>query len=308
MERPAEDKFCIFISHKHEDHALAMAVRDALHRLGGGRIECFVSGVDIAAGADWNRQIKSRLAQSHLLILLFTSPSRELGLVPLRSGVVHTLRRRGRLRHRLPVQSGNRLAATPGQPAGCRRGDRRPSRSSSASSAGRRGASRTTGDGGRSRPTSTTTLVASAANEIVAAFPKASFAERSHYACHRVVLDLTAVDEIGEIIPESARVVEGDGATSGFTLSLFNRADGRRALCWRDLIDAVDGVDAAWRHQLDRRFVAALNEELFTPISATLRAWNQGRRHQRVFKPVLYRIVRGTRRRRTRARAAARPK
>jgi hypothetical protein len=43
------------------------------------------------------------------------------------------------------------------------------------------------------------------------------------------VLDLTAVDEIGEIIPESARVVEGDGATSGF-LSLFNRADGRRAV------------------------------------------------------------------------------
>ena len=75
VERPAEDKFCIFISHKHEDHALAMAVRDALHRLGCGRIECFVSGVDIAAGADWNRQIKSRLAQSHLLILLFTSPS-----------------------------------------------------------------------------------------------------------------------------------------------------------------------------------------------------------------------------------------
>ena len=38
--------------------------------------------------------------------------------------------------------------------------------------------------------------------------------------------------------------------------------------------------------------MCALTEELFTPISATLRAWNQGRRHQRVFKPVLYRIVR----------------
>jgi len=291
VERPAEDTFCIFISHKHDDHALAMAVRDALHRLGRGHIECFVSGVDIAAGADWNRQIKSRLAQSHLLILLFTSPSEnwdwclyEAGLftrfdVDDVSAIVCLFNpETGSPRPLANLQGVAAQTASVEKFLGelCRE-------TWCISDDWRRGALAADVDDG---------LVASAASEIVAAFPRASFAERSHYACHRVVLDLTAVDEIGEIIPESARVVEGDGATSGFTLSLFNRADGRRALCWRDLLDAVDGVDAAWRHQLDRRFAAALNEELFTPISATLRAWNQGRRHQRVFKPVLYRIVR----------------
>ena len=75
VEAPPEEKFRIFVSHKHEDHELAMTVRAALQRLGAGKVECFVSGVDISAGADWNRQIKARLAQSHLLVLLFTSPS-----------------------------------------------------------------------------------------------------------------------------------------------------------------------------------------------------------------------------------------
>jgi hypothetical protein len=87
-------------------------------------------------------------------------------------------------------------------------------------------------------------------------------------------------------------VVEGPGGTTEFTLSLFNQAVGRRNHTWGDLLDAVDGRESAWRAQLDRRYVLALNEELFTPITATLRAWNQGRRRQRSLKPVLYRIVR----------------
>ena len=68
---------------------------------------------------------------------------------------------------------------------------------------------------------------------------------------------------------------------------------GRSAITWGELLAAVDGDRAAWRTQLDARYVAALREELFTPITATLRAWNQGRREQRTLKPVLYGITHG---------------
>ena len=72
----AEDVFKVFISHKHEDHALAIAVKEALEGLQPGRVDCFVSGVDITAGMDWRREIRSALGQSHLLVLLFTAPSK----------------------------------------------------------------------------------------------------------------------------------------------------------------------------------------------------------------------------------------
>jgi len=72
--RESNDQFRIFISHKHEDHELAMAVRGALHRL-SRRINSFVSGADITAGSDWNQQIRGHLVDSHLLVLLFTRPS-----------------------------------------------------------------------------------------------------------------------------------------------------------------------------------------------------------------------------------------
>ena len=228
MERPAEDKFCIFISHKHEDHALAMAVRDALHRLGCGRIECFVSGVDIAAGADWNRQIKSRLAQSHLLILLFTSPSQNWDWCLYEAGLFT----------RFDVEDVSAIVCLFNPETG----SPRPLANLQGVSAQPEAVEKFLGEllretwcisddwrRGALASDVDEKLVGSAAKQIVSAFPKASFAERSHYACHRVVLDLTGVDEIGSIIPESARVVEGEGATSGFTLSLFNRADGRLA-------------------------------------------------------------------------------
>ena len=74
MARLAEDRFRIFVSHKHEDHALAVVVQQALEGI-SPKIECFVSGVSIAAGADWNHEIRASLAHSHLLILLFTRPT-----------------------------------------------------------------------------------------------------------------------------------------------------------------------------------------------------------------------------------------
>ena len=75
MTQDASNMFRVFVSHKHDDHALAETVKKTLEGL-SGRIDCFVSGSDLSAGSDWNAEIRSQLAKSHLLILLFTEPSR----------------------------------------------------------------------------------------------------------------------------------------------------------------------------------------------------------------------------------------
>ena len=71
-----DDAFRVFISHKQEDHALAVEVKRAMEGLAPELIDCFVSGVDIVAGSDWRREIRSVLAESHLLVLLFTAPTK----------------------------------------------------------------------------------------------------------------------------------------------------------------------------------------------------------------------------------------
>ena len=72
-----DDVFTVFISHKHEDHALAVEVKKALEGLvRQNLVECFVSGIDITAGMDWRREIRSVLARSHVLLLLYTAPSK----------------------------------------------------------------------------------------------------------------------------------------------------------------------------------------------------------------------------------------
>ena len=71
-----DGKFRIFISHKEVEHDLACKTREVLRGLSRD-ISCFVSGVDIPAGTDWNRLIKSALAESNLLLLLFSNPDHQ---------------------------------------------------------------------------------------------------------------------------------------------------------------------------------------------------------------------------------------
>jgi hypothetical protein len=72
----SDEKFMVFISHKHDDHALAERVKHLIESLNRKAITCFVSGHDITAGADWRREVRGALARSHMLVLLFTAPSK----------------------------------------------------------------------------------------------------------------------------------------------------------------------------------------------------------------------------------------
>jgi hypothetical protein len=108
------------------------------------------------------------------------------------------------------------------------------------------------------------------------------------------VLSLSESDDFSRGIPESARVMVGPNDTSGYTLSLFDLAGGEPATrTWGDLLRAVDGTEAAWRHELDSRFLQALDEQLFPPIEARMRAGGTSRGQARLYRPILYSIVRG---------------
>ena len=78
MAPPSSEKFRIFISHKHDDHDSAAGLAQALDGL-SDKIKCFVSGSDLAAGSDWNAEIRAQLMASHLLLLVFTEPSKNWG-------------------------------------------------------------------------------------------------------------------------------------------------------------------------------------------------------------------------------------
>ena len=74
MPRLQQDNFTVFVSHKSADKELANLVANELVNLAPRQIECWVSGQALTAGIDWDREIKKQLAESHLLVLLFTTP------------------------------------------------------------------------------------------------------------------------------------------------------------------------------------------------------------------------------------------
>lgn len=66
----------IFISHKHDDALAAMAVKDTIGRYSGDQIDIFLSSTDIPPGTEWLPFIREKLAQSNLLLLLFTDATK----------------------------------------------------------------------------------------------------------------------------------------------------------------------------------------------------------------------------------------
>ena len=286
-----DDVFTVFISHKHEDHALAVEVKNALESLNPKLIDCFVSGVDIPAGMDWRREIRTVLAKSHLLMLLFTAPSKNWDWCLYETGLYTRFDRSDASSVVCLFSPGEAspspLADLQGVPADvdkviafldplCRR-------TWEVSDDWRRGAL---------APEIGDDQVAAAARAIAEAFRRSGSAS-TYYPCHRLVLSLSESDDIAKGIPESARVMEGPNDTSGYTMSLFDLAGGTGKRTWGDLLRAVEGNEAAWRRELDSHFLRALDEQLFPPIEGRMRAGRTGRGQQRVYRPILYSIVRG---------------
>ena len=298
MTQDSGNRFQVFVSHKHDDHALAGTVKRSLEGL-SARIECFVCGSDLSAGSDWNLEIRSRLARSHMLILLFTEPSRNwdwclyeaglftsLGVAADDSGVcLH--RPEGTLPSPLKNLQGVAAEAVTLQQflsQLCRETWR-------VAKEWRLGAL-VPRVPQKKIEAACDTIIQAFVPMVVEAAPDVCKEHLIYHPCHRLVLDLGTVEKIEAGVPREAVVVEGDGATSNFTLALFNLARGRLARTWGDLVDAGGGADAAWLSELDRHFVAALHEELFSPSTSMIQLWDTWRLHRRSYRAILYRIVR----------------
>jgi TIR domain len=297
MTQDSGYKFRVFVSHKHDDHALAGTVKTALEDM-SGRIECFVSGSDLSAGSDWNAEIRSQLTKSHLLLLLFTEPSRnwdwclyEAGLFTSLGAEDHSVVCLHRPQDALPSP----LQNLQGVPV---RVDLLQQFLSQLCKETWRVAKEWRF--GALVPRVPQESIERASNRIIKAFspktiealPDVRKEDLIYHPCHRLVLDLSAIEKIEAGIPREALVVEGDGATSNFTLTLFNLACGRLARTWGDLVDAAGGGDTTWLTDLDRHFVAALNEELFSPSTSMIQLWDTWHLHQRSYRAILYQIVR----------------
>jgi TIR domain len=286
-----DDMFKVFISHKHEDHALALEVMNVMEGLQPELIDCFVSGVDITAGMDWRREIRSALAKSHLLVLLFTAPSKNWDWCLYETGL-YTRFDRSEVRSVVCLFSPGEASPSPladlqGVPADadnvhafldtlCRR-------TWEISDDWRRGALALEIAPGQ---------VEAAARAIAEAFRRSGSAS-TYYPCHRLVLALSESDDITNGIPETARVMVGPNDTSGYTMSLFDLAGGTGKRTWGDLLRAVHGTEANWRRELDAHFLKALDEQLFPPIEGRMRAGATSRGQERVYRPILYSIIRG---------------
>jgi hypothetical protein len=88
-------------------------------------------------------------------------------------------------------------------------------------------------------------------------------------------------------------VLEGPNDTTDYTMALFNLGSGTGPRTWGDLLRAVQGAKAEWRKELDSHFLLALKEELFSPIKGLMRSGGKSRMGERLYRPVLYSIVRG---------------
>lgn len=74
MPQKTSNKVKVFISKKEKDARLTEKIKDSLSVYGAGRLAFFDSQM-IPPGEDWLRCIKRTLAESDLLLLLFTGPS-----------------------------------------------------------------------------------------------------------------------------------------------------------------------------------------------------------------------------------------
>ncbi len=292
----------MFVSHKHADAALASLIGKELEQLGPpGLIEAWVSGEDLTAGVDWSRQIRNGLAESHLLLLLFTTPAHTWDWCLFEVGLFMRFDAED-------VSSVVCLYDPAGAPPGplhavqgvAAQADQLVSRflrpllteTWKVSDDWQRGPLVPEPD-----PEPLAAAAARIAAKFDAAIEAAGERQReevySYRPCHCIVLAFDEQDpEPADAIPAQAHVVEGPETTSSFTLALFGLHEGRGSRTWGDLVDAVDGAEQPWRRDLDLAFANSLHEQLWKPSTETLTAWHPAAGEQRAYMPILYEIAR----------------
>ncbi|HYN35028.1 MAG TPA: toll/interleukin-1 receptor domain-containing protein [Ilumatobacteraceae bacterium] len=301
MPRLQQDTFKVFVSHKSADAELAGRVAEELHNLAPEVLECWVSGEDLTAGVDWDREIKNQLAQSHLLILLFTTPNHtwdwclyEVGLFDRFDDDVVSV---------ACLHDPNGTAPAPLSRVQCVRASPddiakqlvRPlcTQTWNMSGVWQRGAL---------APDVSDDDMNAAARRIAEEFNRLLINSKAgpgedvyrYRPCHRIVLDLEHCTQTdwSHGIPRRARVVEGVDDTTSYTLSLFRAHDGRAAWTWGDLVDEVGGRDSPWLRDLDDSFVQSLTRHLWRPSFEVMAVWQPDSDRRRTYRPSIYEVVR----------------
>src|SRR4030095_5403636 len=202
MEQASGEKFCVCVSHKHDDHKCAVTVKTELERLGGsGRIECFVSGSDLFAGSDWATKIRAPLLKSHLLVLLFTEPSQNWDWCLYEAGLFSSL---GAAEDLSVVCLYHPQGASP-RPLSNLQGvlvqddavqrflNQLCKETWRIAREWRLGAL---------VPEVSCESIKEASDKIIKAFPKGGMGDLTYHPCHRLVLDLGAIKDVGKVIPD----------------------------------------------------------------------------------------------------------
>ena len=291
-----KEPFRIFISHKHDDHDAAHNIGLALREL-DDQIRCFVSGTHLVAGTDWNAEIRSQLAESHLLLLVFTEPSSNWDWCLYEAGLFSSLSQEEQsvvCLYRSGVGSPRPLASLQGVPL-----EREKVVSflkSLCVETWRVARKWRFGAIGQSIAPERLDKVADA---IIRHFPQSRkqadvVPSLTHYPCHRVVLDVSGEADALAEIPAGAKVIEGEGATSTFTMSLFNFTRGLRSRTWAELVSATNNPEGQWLKDLNKRYAAAIREELFSPSLITEMPLidAHSRQTRRRYRPMIYEIQR----------------
>ncbi|MCP3958931.1 MAG: toll/interleukin-1 receptor domain-containing protein [bacterium] len=289
------DKFRIFISHKHQDHGLAVKVKNELEGLGTEpAIECFVSGSDIAAGANWRRAIKRNLTRSHLLLILFTKPSYDWDWCLYEAGLFTRFDKQD-VRAVVALHD---KAGSPPRPLSNLQGV--VSTEKRLKEFLRKLCEEpweTTDDWlkGKIRCDDLEEASRREAKTIAAEFKRTVRTPRSdcYYPCHRIVLDLSACkdEDLEKGIPPGASVViSGPERTREHTLYNVFGVTYRDLLRWGDLVDNVTTDEPEWRVQLDSKFRRSTRRKSFGPITAGFHA-NNPNDERRFYVPEIYKIV-----------------
>ena len=302
MQRLSQETFNVFVSHKSDDAELANVVADELNGLVPGLVQCWVSGQELRAGSDWEREIKRQLAQSHLLLLLFTTPHHtwdwclyEVGLfVRFDNDDVTAV---------ACIFDPDGAPPAPLHQVQCVRASAdtlatqllRPlcTRTWEMSDTWQRGA--LLADVSDDVVTAAAERIASKFRHVLErAEPDTKDDVYSYKPCHRIVLDLERCGPASswQGIPKEARVVEGREATTSYTLSLFRTHEGHSAWTWGDLLGEVGGEERTWLRDLDESFTQSLSRRLWAPSMEVMEVWQPDARQHRTYRPVVYEVLR----------------